>query len=102
MAHARLVLHHDSIETRHFVFAYPFHPHLFNLYLLPPVPTLHRGQSLDDGTMDVVLSRLSTQLLSPLSSDELLFREHPAFLSRYVTYALCILLSMLQRRALLV
>ncbi|KAM0484447.1 hypothetical protein ACHAPX_001871 [Trichoderma viride] len=31
--------------------------------------------------MDVVLSRLSTQLLSPLSTDELLFREPPAFLS---------------------
>ncbi|KAM0254538.1 hypothetical protein ACHAQJ_006699 [Trichoderma viride] len=32
--------------------------------------------------MDVDLSRLSTQLFSPLSADELLFREPPAFLSR--------------------
>jgi hypothetical protein len=43
--------------------------------------------------MDVVLSRLSTQLLSPLSTDELLFQERPSFLSRYVTYVSYILLS---------
>lgn len=81
---------------------YPFHPHLFNLYLLPPLPTLQRGRISDDGIMDVVLSRLSTQLLSPLSTDELLFREPPAFLSRYVTYLSCILLSGVHRRVLLV
>lgn len=80
----------------------PFILSLLNPYLLPPLSTLQRGQILDDGNMDIVLSRLSTQLLSPLTTDELLFREPPAFLSRYVTYISCILLSMMQWRALLI
>lgn len=51
--------------------------------------------------MDVVLSRLGTQLLTP-STDELLFREPPTFLSRYVypkVYLVSISLSVVQWRA---